>query len=50
MGDISKLPKVPREEVERAIKTTENNTKMILNIGLNYGGRDEIIYGIKKIF
>ncbi len=50
MGDISKLPKVPREEVERAIKTTENNTKMILNIGLNYGGRDEIIYGIKKYF
>ncbi|NMA87193.1 MAG: isoprenyl transferase [Tissierellia bacterium] len=49
MGDISKLPKVPREEVERAIKTTENNTKMILNIGLNYGGRDEIIYGIKNI-
>ena len=49
MGDISKLPKGPREEVERAIKTTENNTKMVLNIGLNYGGRDEIIYGIKNI-
>ncbi|NMB08453.1 MAG: isoprenyl transferase [Tissierellia bacterium] len=49
MGDISKLPKTPREEVERAIKTTENNTKMILNIGLNYGGRDEIIQGVKNI-
>lgn len=49
MGDISKLPRASREEVERAIKTTKNNDKMILNIGLNYGGRDEIIWGIKNI-
>lgn len=49
MGDISKLPKTPREEVERAINTTKDNSKMILNIGLNYGGRNEIIYGVKNI-
>ena len=49
MGDISKLPKVPMEEVMRAVEKTQNNTKMILNIGLNYGGRDEIILGIKNI-
>ena len=49
MGDISKLPKTPREEVERAIDTTKYNSKMILNIGLNYGGRDEIIHGVKNI-
>lgn len=49
MGDISKLPDLPREEVTRAIEKTSNNNKMILNIGLNYGGRDEIIYGIKNL-
>ena len=49
MGDITKLPKTPREEIEKAIEKTKNNSKMILNIGLNYGGRDEIIYGIKNI-
>lgn len=49
LGDISKLPKTARNEVERAIKTTKNNDKMILNIALNYGGRDEIIYGIKGL-
>lgn len=49
MGDISKLPKAPREEVERAIETTKNNTKMVLNIGLNYGGQDEIVYGVKNM-
>jgi undecaprenyl diphosphate synthase len=48
LGDISKLPDTPRKEVERALKKTMNNTKMILNIALNYGGRDEIIFGIKE--
>lgn len=49
MGDISKLPKIPKQEVEKAIERTKNNNKMVLNIGLNYGGRDEIIRGIKNI-
>lgn len=47
LGDITKLPETPRLEVERAVEKTKNNTKMTLNIALNYGGRDEIIYGIK---
>lgn len=49
LGDISKLPETPRKEVEKAIKKTKNNTSMVLNIGLNYGGRDDIIYGIKNL-
>lgn len=48
LGDISKLPDTPRKEVERAVNKTMNNTKMVLNIALNYGGRDEIIFGIKE--
>lgn len=49
LGDISKLPEKPRLEVEKAVEKTKNNTKMVLNIALNYGGRDEIIYGIKEL-
>ncbi len=49
LGDYSKLPEAPRKEVERAVEKTKNNTGMILNIGLNYGGRDEIIYGVKNL-
>ena len=49
MGDINKLPELAKEEVKRAIETTCQNTGMVLNIGLNYGGRDEIIRGIKNI-
>ncbi|OLS01754.1 isoprenyl transferase [Tissierella creatinophila] len=49
IGDISNFPTLARTEVERAIFETENNTGMNLNIALNYGGRDEIIYGIKNL-
>jgi len=49
MGDIEKLPQFAKEEVIRAIEKTFKNTGMILNIGLNYGGRDEIIFGIKNL-
>lgn len=49
MGDISKLPELPKQEVIRAVEKTVNNDKMILNIGLNYGGRDEIIFAIKNL-
>lgn len=48
LGDISQLPELPRKEVERAIERTKDNNKMVLNIALNYGGRNEIIYGIKE--
>lgn len=49
MGDISKLPPSVIKEVNRALELTKNNTKMVLNIGLNYGGRDEIIRAVKNI-
>lgn len=48
LGDINKLPDAPKNEVIKAIEKTKNNTKMVLNIALNYGGRDEIIHGIKE--
>ncbi|WP_077367515.1 isoprenyl transferase [Anaerosalibacter sp. Marseille-P3206] len=49
LGDITKLPEGPRKEVQYAVETTKHNDKMILNIALNYGGRDEIVGGIKNI-
>ncbi|HHV47118.1 MAG TPA: isoprenyl transferase [Tissierellia bacterium] len=49
MGDITKLPQSVVKEVNRAIDLTKDNTGMVLNIGLNYGGRDEIIRAVKQI-
>ena len=49
MGDINKLPEFARKEVIKTIEKTSKNTGMILNIALNYGGRDEIVFGIKNL-
>ena len=49
LGDINKLPQFAKEEVIKTVQKTSVNTGMVLNIGLNYGGRDEIIFGIKNI-
>lgn len=50
MGDLSKLPLPSRTAVDYAKKKTEHNTGMVLNIGLNYGGRDEICRAVERVF
>ena len=42
LGDLSALPKLQRETVENAIDRTANNTGLMFNIALNYGGRAEL--------
>ena len=42
IGDKKRLPKETREVIEDAIKTSKNNTGMILNFAMNYGSRDDI--------
>lgn len=49
LGDYSKIPKKAQLSVNRALEATSNNDSMILNIALNYGGRDEIINASKQI-
>ena len=49
MGDISKLPDFARLEINKALEKTKDNTGLMLNIGLNYGGRDEIIKAVKDV-
>lgn len=42
MGDSEALPSYTRRAMEEAVLRTENNTGLILNFALNYGGRKEI--------
>lgn len=50
MGDISKLPIQSRTAIEYAINKTKNNTGLVLNIGINYGGKDEIRNGLVNMY
>ncbi|HWQ42826.1 MAG TPA: isoprenyl transferase [Desulfosporosinus sp.] len=49
MGGIADLPREAQHELEHAIESTRNNTGLILNLALNYGGRLEIIEAVKKL-
>lgn len=49
-GDVSKLRKSSQDVVYKCLDLTKNNKTMIFNVCLNYGGRDDIIFGIKNLF
>ena len=49
IGDINRLPPLIKKDIEEAIEDTKDFTGMTLNLAINYGGRDELIRGIKKI-
>ena len=49
IGNLDTLPAQIRSQVIKTQKMTQNNTGLILNIALNYGGRDEIIHAVKQI-
>ena len=49
LGDLSALSAGMQKSIEKCIERTKNNTGITFNIALNYGGRDEIVRGIKQI-
>ena len=49
IGDMQKLPEGIQKDIKKAIEQTDSFTGMTLHLAINYGGRDEIIRGIKKI-
>jgi undecaprenyl diphosphate synthase len=49
IGRLERLDPVFREKVLRALEFTRNNTRLILNVAFNYGGRDEIVNAIQHM-
>lgn len=49
LGDTSKLPKDCIDEIQKAREITKDNTGIVMNVALNYGGRDEIVRATKAI-
>jgi undecaprenyl diphosphate synthase len=47
LGDLSGLPGRAQEEVKKAEVLTASNSGLVVNIALNYGGRDEIVKAAK---
>ena len=48
IGSRVELTEEIREQIVKTEKFTENNTGIVMNIALNYGGREEIVHGVKQ--
>lgn len=49
IGNLNSLPKKAKKGLEEVIAKTANNSRMILNLALSYGSRDEIVNAVKSI-
>ena len=49
IGDLSALPPIVQQDILDGIEDTKEFTGMNVNLAINYGGRDELVRGIKKI-
>jgi undecaprenyl diphosphate synthase len=49
LGDLSLVEPRIREKVLMAIERTKNNSRLIVNVAFNYGGRAEIVQAIQDI-
>ncbi len=48
IGELDRIPNEAKQIFIDSIEKTKNNTGMILNFALNYGGQDEIVRACKK--
>lgn len=48
-GDMERLPQDVKQSLDKIINFTKDNTGMIINLAINYGSRDEIVYAVNKL-
>jgi undecaprenyl diphosphate synthase len=49
IGRLDELPKIARQELDRAMEKTRKNNGLILTLAVNYGGRNEILDAARKL-
>jgi undecaprenyl diphosphate synthase len=49
LGRLDRLKPALRDKVLHAVDLTQHNSRLILNIAFNYGGRDEIVCAIQRM-
>ncbi len=49
MGDYTKFPQHLVDNAKALIERTKNNDKMVLNMGINYGGHDDILHAVNNM-
>lgn len=49
IGQLDGIGSGLQKKIHKAMEMTQNNTRLILNIAFNYGGRDEIVHAVRRI-
>ncbi len=49
LGKMEGIRPELQKKLREAVELTRNNTRLVLNVALNYGGRDEIVQAIRKM-
>lgn len=49
MGDYARFGEDIAKNVKKVMEQTKDNTKYILNLGINYSGKDELVYAVNNI-
>jgi undecaprenyl diphosphate synthase len=49
LGHLDRLPERLQKQVRDAVELTKNNTRIVLNVAFDYGGRDEIVQAVRQI-
>jgi undecaprenyl diphosphate synthase len=49
IGRLEGLTPELRDQIVNAVRLTESNDRLILNVAWNYGGRDEIVHALQEI-
>lgn len=49
MGSREGLPEVVKQKMDHAVEATKDNTGIILNLAINYGGQAELLHAVREI-
>ena len=49
IGELDLIKPSLKKKVLEAIEMTKDNTRLVLNVAFNYGGRDEIVFAIRNM-
>ncbi len=49
MGDVTRFPKKLQELLIKTMEDTKNNTGLVVNLAMNYGGRDDIVHAANLV-
>jgi undecaprenyl diphosphate synthase len=49
LGRLDQLAPALQEKVLDAVESTKHNSRLVLNVAFNYGGRDELVHAIQQM-